>query len=316
MVAENINGHDLEKLLYACKVEQQVLKDIDQKLNQSGIYYRSFARIKNPYSLAKKLRRKDKQYQEEGKRLQDLIGVRIVLYYKDDINFCRALIKEWYDLREDDSAEDHPTETMFCPTRMNLVCTLPERYAAQFSQTLFQEYRIDKTFEIQLRTILSEGWHEVEHDVRYKYIDEWQQDDIYKGFGRELNGVVATLEVCDNSMLNILDRLTYKCYKGGKLEEMLRYKFRIHFTSDKVSDDLMKLVDQDIRKKIYRIDREAVLICISANLLPALALTMDNVIYVCNELFIHDERIAENMPMLVREYMDSYRQGRLSCEEI
>ena len=30
----------------------------------------------------------------------------------------------------------------------------------------FDAALIDNTYEIQLRTVLSEGWHEVEHDLR------------------------------------------------------------------------------------------------------------------------------------------------------
>ncbi|MBK7959276.1 MAG: hypothetical protein IPK03_14995 [Bacteroidetes bacterium] len=30
---------------------------------------------------------------------------------------------------------------------------------------------VDSTFEVQLRTILSEGWHEIDHDLRYKSIN-------------------------------------------------------------------------------------------------------------------------------------------------
>ena len=79
-----------------------------------------------------------------------------------------------------------------------------------------------KTFEVQIRTTFSEGWHEVDHEVRYKHKEAWEQ---HYEFSRELNGIYATLEVCDRSMVNLLERLAYRNYKNMEIEAMVRHKF-------------------------------------------------------------------------------------------
>ena len=46
--------------------------------------------------------------------------------------------------------------------------------------------RIEPTFKIQIRTVFSEGWHEVEHDLRYKCKDDWEGCELYS---HTLNGI-------------------------------------------------------------------------------------------------------------------------------
>nr|WP_255419996.1 MULTISPECIES: hypothetical protein [Parabacteroides] len=45
--------------------------------------------------------------------------------------------------------------------------TWKKRYSESFKN-------IDSTFKIQVRTTLSEGWHEIEHNMRYKYHHPFQ----------------------------------------------------------------------------------------------------------------------------------------------
>ncbi|WP_202796549.1 hypothetical protein, partial [Thermophagus xiamenensis] len=59
---------------------------------------------------------------------------------------------------------------------------------------------IDNTFEVQLRTILSEGWHEVDHSLRYKCKDDWKD---YPDQERLLNGIYAALETNDSTLKSL-----------------------------------------------------------------------------------------------------------------
>ena len=117
--------------------------------------------------------------------MQDIIGVRIVLYFQDDIDICINILKKLFtiDNHEHDCLD---TET-FKPQRINYVFKMPTDIM-QIPNEISEECLIDNTFEVQIRTIFSEGWHEVEHDIRYKYYDEWKSATI---LSRELNGIVA-----------------------------------------------------------------------------------------------------------------------------
>ena len=158
---------------------------IQKKLKKSGIYFRIFARVKEAGSVYQKLEWKKKEYLEKDKKMQDLVGLRIVLYYMDDIPVCKEMLQNTFAIIEKDSHEDIPKVNEFNPLRMNYVCRMPKEFADRFPKELWENYRIDQTFEVQIRTTFSEGWHEVDHDVRYKHKDEWNQ---HYELSRELNG--------------------------------------------------------------------------------------------------------------------------------
>ena len=143
-------------------VEIELKRLIENKLDQTGIFYRVFSRTKSPASLERKYFQKE---YNEDKKIQDLIGIRINLYFQDDIKIVKQLMDnlfiglEW--------AENKIDTTSFEPTKINGVFKLPSYLVAKISEQTW-EMAIDQTFEIQLKTVFFEGWHEVEHDMRYK----------------------------------------------------------------------------------------------------------------------------------------------------
>lgn len=307
--SDEIQVKDLAALLNGMIIDKRLVKDMNRGLDKAGLYYRSFARMKSPDSLAAKLRKKDEKYKKENTRLQDIIGIRIILYFEDDVAICKNIIEKMFDVRGEDCQIDALEVSEFKPERLNLVCTLPEEYVRSFQERIWNDYRIDKTFEIQIRTIFSEGWHEVEHDIRYKHDEEWKAQEYYS-FNRELNGIKATLEVCDHVIVQTIDKLTYYCYKNNKIEEMLRYKFRIHFDNEFLSDKLKLVLDAGLRKELFKTVREEALMCFSSEFLSDIPKTLDNVVYVCNELQIHNEKISELTPVIIRENVEIYLRNR------
>ncbi|MCO4883527.1 hypothetical protein, partial [Paraburkholderia caribensis] len=104
---------------------------------------------------------------------------------------------------EKSSTIDLPSDSTFSVVRYNLIFRVSEDEEHSYGR-LFNGQPIDTTFEVQIRTMLSEGWHEVEHDLRYKCKSHWdQQQDL----SRTLNGVIATLETAEWSMTRVFDEL-------------------------------------------------------------------------------------------------------------
>ena len=58
-------------------------------------------------------------------------------------------------------------ESEFKPVKINGVFRLPDYLKQQISDETW-EMCIDDTFEIQLKTVFFEGWHEIEHEDVYK----------------------------------------------------------------------------------------------------------------------------------------------------
>ena len=313
-----MNGlEELQKLLDKEKMAP-VGKDLSlvmqKKLKKSGIYFRIFARVKEAASVYHKLEWKKQEYLEKNKKLQDVVGLRIVLYYMDDIPVCKEMLRNTFAIIEKDSHEDIPKVNEFNPLRMSYVCRMPKEFVDRFPKELWENYRIDQTFEVQIRTTFSEGWHEVDHDVRYKHKEEWEQ---HYELSRELNGIYATLEICDRSMVNLLERLAYRNYKSMQIEAMIRNKFRLRFANSAISVPLLEFLqkDQELVKTLYRLEREEPIRFFASDLSDGIPLTIDNMVFVCNELCIERKDLEDRTPMIIREKTEKWKQRRKEQEK-
>lgn len=296
-------------------IERDLKEQIIQKLERTGMYFHIFARVKSPHSLCQKLISKADEYREKKKKLQDLIGIRIVMYYADDILICQRIIESLFHVRQEDSEVDKLNIDEFRPMRLNLICDIPDGedgYIERIPEELWQNYCIDKTFEVQIRTIFSEGWHEVDHDIRYKHKSEWSVPQYYD-FNRKLNGIKATLEVCDDTIIKVLESLAYQCYKEGKIPEMFRYKLRIRMQNEEIKEELQTLLEgnKELLKKFYRIEREQVLQMLSDSTFGGIPLTLNNIIYICNASQIEDEIINKMTPTRIQCSMEEWREQNL-----
>lgn len=272
-------------------------------LNKAGIYHRLFTRTKTAASTRSKL--KAKNY-PEGKRMQDLFGIRIAVYFQDDQALCRRIIEDRFSVVS--ITEDRHDANTFSPTRLNLICKLPMAQRQLLPSVIYDEYPIDTTVEIQLRTVFSEGWHEVEHDLRYKAKADWEGSE---DLSRALNGIFATLTTCDWSMLNLFDKLMYRKYREKDWDAMLKNKFRIHVEEEPLSDALSTLLTErsDIAAELYQIDRSGLLDFLTDGRFEATPLTLNNLVYITNSLFMfYPEITALTPPELLQRVEDCARK--------
>lgn len=280
------------------RIANDLVKEIDSLLSKAGLFYRIFGRVKTQDSIINKIEKKS--YSENDKKLQDLIGIRITLYFADDLKLIEEILKRNPENRFTfvDETIDKPEEDEFKPSRINLIFRLPTELSKQLD--LIKKIKeIDNTFEIQLRTVLSEGWHEVEHDLRYKCREEWQ-DEI--DLSRTLNGVFATLETCDWTMLSIFDELAYRHYKKNNWQAMLRNKFRIRFDKTPLSRELIEILDnnKEIGKRILRYNRSHLLKQFYENDL-SLPILFSNLIFLINYLHLKNDQIERLTPSPIYE---------------
>jgi len=240
--------------------------------------------------------------------MQDLIGVRIVLYFKDDVEVCTSIISQTFQVVE--IVKDKELIDTFHPVRLNLVCNMPDSVVREFDPAIWR-YPVDKTFEIQVRTIFSEGWHEIEHDLRYKRKGDWEN---FPALERNLNGIFAVLETCDWSILKILDELAYEKYKSHEWEPMLRNHFRLRMDHRSMDQNIISLLDSDpeLAKGIFRADRSELLLFLSKNDIPSLPKTINNIVYIVNALLIGNEDLLSITPSLLKEQVSEYKESLTS----
>lgn len=284
-------------------INSGLMRQIQRELDGAGVYYRIFSRTKSIDSIEKKF--KKKQYVVGEKMMQDIIGVRIVVYFSDDIDLCRGIMNQRYIL--DNEEYDKPSDAEFKPMRINMVYRLPDDLARQIM--IDESIPIDRTFEVQIRTVFSEGWHEVEHDLRYKRQEDWIN---LPEQSRMLNGIFATLVTCDWSILQLFDDVAHEHYMNKNWLPMCINHFRLKFLplKDQEESKIKELLDQNaaLAKAILRFDRFE-LISLFRGKYTDIPRNLLNVVYVVNVETLNDEKVLAVTPSLIKKYAEKSVQG-------
>lgn len=274
-------------------IVKEIHDKIDHELSRIGLLYRVFSRGKSENSLKMKYDRNPNKYTEDGKKIQDLIGIRVTTYFPDDIEIAINAIKKLFEYDSDSSTIDCHQSSTFSAIRCNLVFKLPDDLIDQ-SDILRKYNWIDKTFEVQFRTVLSEGWHEVDHDLRYKCKEDWSDHDDLE---RALNGIFASLETSDWGMMKIFDELSHRHYKKKEWAQMLRTKLRLR-AGNGLSDGVIDLLNSDYNlcKTIFRIKR-AELLKSFIKYRIIMPITLDNILFFANYVQLNEPRIEALTPL-------------------
>ncbi|MDD6786817.1 MAG: GTP pyrophosphokinase [Bacteroidales bacterium] len=291
-------------MLTISEIGDRLQQDLTRQISKSGLMFRLFWRVKTIESIRHKMRIKGDSYLKGKAKMQDIIGLRIVVYFPDDVEVlstyfgCGDVVKE---------SIDTPDDSTFRPQRLNITRILPEEYIDDFRNALPQEYAdvIDSTYEIQIRTIFSEGWHEVEHDLRYKCKEDWVG---YESQSRVLNGVIATLETAEWSMTSLFQSMAHENLIRGNYSSLLRNKMRIRLKSENFSQPVADYLSlhPDVMRRFVDSDRMVILLTLIIHD-RQLPLTYDNVLFLVNRLdlgdsglqAIEDPQTQENLDLLL-----------------
>lgn len=282
-------------------VEQDLKRIISDRLEQCGLYFRVFSRIKTATSMARKFELKE---YGDDRKLQDLVGVRVNLYFDDDVDICKNIMEHTFDAIEWSTSER--SEEEFKPTKLNGVFRLPEYLKAEISSDTWDMY-IDDTFEIQIKTMFFEGWHEIEHDMRYKGEELWKD---YQGFSRYFNSILATLELCDKSMVRLFEDLGHDLYKTGRWSDMIKSHFRLKLGEASLYPEVEQLLNEDLdrvdnlAKRIYKTPK-TVLVDQLLKRSKKIPINVNTIIALLNDSQFHDSRLTA-----IFKARDVYNDGR------
>ena len=280
-----------EKVKVPAIVEQDLKRIISDRLEQCGMYFRVFSRIKTPASMARKF--EVKEYNGDRK-LQDLVGVRINLYFDDDVSLCQSIMEQTFG-----------------------VFRLPEYLKGEISQATW-DMCIDDTFEVQIKTMFFEGWHEIEHDMRYKGEELWDQ---YPDFSRYFNSILATLELCDKSIVTLFEDLGHDLYKKGKWTDMVRSHFRIKLSDTPIYPEVEARLNESqkqevdsLAKRIYKTSR-ATLADRLLHRVRRIPINVNTVIALLNESEFHDPELRRAVGSEGLPAEDALQADRLPNED-
>lgn len=285
--------------LIADRLETQIY----QHLNQCGLMFRLFSRVKTISSLHHKMQIKGEGYRTGKNKIQDMIGLRIVLYFQDDVD-ALAFFYSCGDVVR--SSVDELDSSTFRPQRLNLTCNLPAEFIEDFRKSLPEEFSdyIDNTYEIQIRTIFSEGWHEVEHDLRYKCKEDWEGCESYS---RVLNGVIATLETAEWNMKSLFDQMARVNFQNKNYRAMLRNKMRLRIKGEDLSAYILEFLHQHshLAENILNTDRFVIILTLLNHQKP-IELTFDNLLFLMNRIEMNNQELREMEPDSTRKILDDF----------
>ena len=165
---------------------------------------RVVARAKNPNRFVAKALKANvdggTKYDRPFEQIQDLVGARVIVFYKQDVDVVSEVINRYYTQVEQRDLIPE-SENEFGYVGKHFILALPE--------DLFEDEsdrdRSPTFFELQIKTLFQHAWSEAEHDLSYKPTTQltrlqkrlialtaaqaWGADQQFAQLHSELNGV-------------------------------------------------------------------------------------------------------------------------------
>ena len=195
-----------------CIQYEKVLNDLQQRikldLNKIELVPTIKARVKSFDSYYKKLLRllKKLKSQQENFLIYDVLGIRIVCPFLDDLKSVETIIKGKYHVVEIEHKGNHHSFKEFGYESIHFLIKVPSDILSRF------QVEESMVCEIQLCTILQDAWSEVEHELVYK-ANFSPFDEPWK---RKLAALNATLTLSDTLFQEIRD---YQRHLHSELEK-------------------------------------------------------------------------------------------------
>ncbi|MEM7122339.1 MAG: hypothetical protein AAF563_13730 [Pseudomonadota bacterium] len=158
----------------------------------SALVHTIAARAKTPESVLRKIRRK--HYSDPDKQVTDLIGVRVITFYSDDVDAIAARLQDNLDINLPESIDKRVQLGLreFGYRSVQLIARLKPAHPST------EDFKVLKGrwFEIQVRSILEHAWAEIEHEVVYKSGVRFPEEVV-----RRFASLAGTLELLDSEFL-------------------------------------------------------------------------------------------------------------------
>lgn len=149
-------------------------------------------RVKDEKSFEDKIVRKG--YQNPFEEIEDIAGVRVICYYKNDLKSIHDIIQQNFDVLSVSNKAEELDVDQFGYTSNHYVVTIKQEWLVTPHYNGLDGLKV----EIQVRTMLMHAWAAISHKLLYK-----KQDDVPNEFKRKLNRLSALIELADEQFDDI-----------------------------------------------------------------------------------------------------------------
>jgi putative GTP pyrophosphokinase len=196
-VDQAVAAYSMDRALY-CSLSDKLQDLFKNLLNKAGIKYHSIeGRAKDVESFKEKITRSGKSYNDPLKQIHDLCGIRVIVYYNDDVEKVKSILKNEFsvNLKEsgDRGSELQPNEFGYLSTHLVLKLTKTRSSLPEWAN------HRDHWIEVQIRTVLQHGWAAISHLLQYK-----REEDVPDHLKRRLFRIAGLLELADEEFQSIV----------------------------------------------------------------------------------------------------------------
>lgn len=176
-------------------------------------------RVKDKEECIKKFNRKYRTALESSStpysiqnHITDLIGLRVVCLYEDDIEKIKKCFEEHFDVIDvtDKISQLEKTEGSFGYKGLHLDLKLNSTRKPLPEYGIYSDFR----FEVQIRTIIQDSWSVLDHKIQYK-------KSIPNDLRRRINTLAALFELADREFREIRNSTIAEIKKEEISEEVL-----------------------------------------------------------------------------------------------
>jgi len=174
------------------QLAEQASDLLQKALSEQGIQLNTFeSRVKTESSLTGKLEKKGYKYNTLFD-VTDIVGIRVVTYYTDDVDKVAVIAKNIFDIDWKNSVDKRKHQlNAFGYLSLHYICYLKEGPLRNIP------------FEIQMRTALQHVWSAIEHDIGYKGAVKLPPE-----FVRQFSRLAGMLEMADDEFSRLRTTMT------------------------------------------------------------------------------------------------------------
>ncbi|MCC5884774.1 MAG: hypothetical protein JJU25_19315 [Halomonas sp.] len=153
------------------------------------------SRVKSWESIEEKLERKAIQV-TDIRDLQDLVGIRIILLFRNDLDAAIRLISHTFEVLSSEDAGERLGDSQFGYQSRHIIVKIPRGW---LEVPIFASLD-DLCVELQIRTLAQHIWAAASHKLQYK-----NEESVPPPIRRAINRASALLETVDLEFDRVLD---------------------------------------------------------------------------------------------------------------